>query len=222
MIKKTLLFFYFLCSFTFVFAQEKLGEGILIYNITISGKVPTPANEPALTETKSGTLTIYLKDDNVRQDITLEDGYKYSRISNYTTGKDIILQTINTIRYAIELSMKDERKKNSAYLNAAMEKGKGQKKVGNFDASEGILRYKDGSVFSLYYIDRYELKHPELFEHSPELKGIPAQFDIPMSNGFTTHFELKTIGPEPVSNTTFQVPEGYRIISKKEYEKLIR
>jgi hypothetical protein len=222
MIKKTLLSLYFLCSFYSAFAQEKLGEGILVYNIAISGKVPTPANEPALTETKSGTLTIYLKDDNVRQDITLEDGYRYSRLSNYTTGKDIILQTVNTIRYAIELSMKDERRKNAVYLNAAMEKGKGRKKIGNFDAAEGILKYRDGSVFSLYYIDRYELKHPELFEHSPELKGIPAQFDIPMSNGFTTHFELKTISAEPVSNSIFQVPEGYRIISKKEYEKLIR
>ncbi len=222
MIKKTLLFLFCLCAFFSVFAQEKLGEGILTYSITISGKVPTPANEPALTETKSGTLTIYLKDDNVRQDITLEDGYRHSRISNYTTGKDIILQTINTIKYAIELSMKDERRRNAAYLNAAMEQGKGQKKIGNFDATEGILRYKDGTVFSLYYIDHYELKHPEVFEHSPELKGIPVQFDIPMSNGFTTHFELKTIGPEPVSNTVFQVPQGYRIISKKEYEKLIR
>lgn len=205
-----------------VFAQEELSEGILVYDITITGKVPTPANEPAITETKSGTLTIYLKDDNVRQDITLEDGYKYSRISNYTTDKDMILQTINTIKYAIEISMREERKKNAAYLNAALEKGKGQKKIGNFDAKEGLLKYKDGSAFTLYYLDQYELKHPEVFEHSPELKGIPAQFDLPMSNGFSTHFALKTISQEPVANTVFRIPEGYRVISRKEYEKLIR
>lgn len=222
MLRESFLLFCCLLSFSFSFAQQRLSEGILTYNITITGKVPTPANEPALTETKSGTLTIYLKDDNVRQDMSLEDGYKYSRISNYTTDKDIILQTINTVKYAIELNMRDARKKNAAYFNAALEKGKGQKKIGAFDVREGTLKYKDGSILSLYYVDLYELKHPELFERSPELKGIPAQFDIPMNNGFTTHFELKAIDQQPVANAVFSIPEGYRIISRKEYEKLMR
>lgn len=202
--------------------QEKLSEGVLTYALTISGKVPTPANEPALTETKSGTLLIYVKDNYVRQDIKLEDGYTYSRISNYTTDKDIILQTINTTRYAIEVGMKDERKKTMHFTDAILETGRNRKKIGDFDAQEATLKYKNGSSFQLYYVDQYVLAHPEVFERSPELKGIPAQFDIPGSNGFNTHFELKTLNREPVSNSVFQVPEGYRIISRKEYEKLMR
>lgn len=203
-------------------AQEQLTEGILTYAVAISGKVPTPANEPALTETKSGTLTIYLKDDNIRQDIRFDDGYTYSRISNYTTDKDIILQTINTIRYAIEVSMKEERKKVAPFLNATVEQGKSRKNIGGLEAREATLKYKDGSTLALFYVNQYSLAHPEIFERAPELQGIPAQFDVPMSNGFTTHFELKTISREPVATATFRVPEGYRIISRKEYEKLIR
>lgn len=207
---------------TSIVAQEKLSEGVLTYHITITGKVPTPANEPALTETKSGTLTIYLKEDNVRQDISLEDGYRYSRISNYTTDKDIILQTINTVKYAIEVSMKESRKKNSAFMDAVLKKGKGKKDIAGYTATEAVLQYKDGSEFPLYYTEQYELNHPELFEHAPQLKGLPVLYDIRMSNGFTTHFELKTINLQPVANAAFRVPEGYRIISRKEYEKLIR
>lgn len=203
-------------------AQEKFAEGLIIYNITITGKVPTPANEPALTETKSGTLTISIKGDIVREDIKLEDGYTHSQISNYATEKEIILQTINTVRYAIEISLKDKRKKNAAYYDATLKAGKGKKTIAGKDATESTLQYKDGSSLHFYYLNAYELKHPEVFEQFPELQGIPAIYDIPMSNGFSTHFELDRMEAEPVSNTTFRIPEGYRIISRKEYDKLMR
>lgn len=223
MFKKTqFITFCFLVLSTLVFAQQKFNEGIIVYDVTISGKVPTPANEPALVETKSGTMTLYLKDENIRQDIELEDGYTHSRISNYIANKDLILQTINTVKYAIEVSLKEQRKKNAHQFNALVTDGKASRKIGGYQAVEGNVKYKDGSSFSLFYIKDYELKHPEIFEKTPELKGVPASFDILMSNGFTTHFELKHITPEPVANTIFRIPEGYRIISKKEYDKLIR
>lgn len=210
----------FACSGSF--AQEKFVEGIITYTVTITGKVPTPANEPSLTETKSGTMTIYVKEDNVRQDIRLEDGYVHSRISNYTTGKDIILQNINTTRYAIEVNLDDQRKKNAAFYNAVLQPGNGRKQMGSFEAQEAVLKYRDGSVFNLYYIPAYTLAHPGIFDRSPEIAGIPAQFDIPMSNGFSTHFELNKISLEPVANAFFRIPEGYRIISKKEYDRLLK
>jgi hypothetical protein len=212
----------FVSFYSFSTAREKFSEGIITYKISISGQVPTPANEPALTETKSGTLTISIKGDNVREDIKLEDGYMHSQISNYATGKEIILQTINTTRYAIEINLKDQRKKNADYYNADLQMGKGKKSIAGKDALEATLKYKNGSAMNFYYIGDYELNHPEVFEQFPELKGIPAEYDLPMSNGFTTHFELSSIQLEPVPNAAFRVPEGYRIISRKEYDKLLR
>ncbi|MFA6058063.1 MAG: hypothetical protein WC756_07680 [Taibaiella sp.] len=220
---KKIILIFCLAAFPFISeAQQKFTEGIITYNITISGKVPTAANEPALTETKSGTMTISIKGDNIREDIKLEDGYIHSQISNYATGKEIILQAINTIHYAIEINLKDQRKKNTAYYGAEQQTGKGRRNIAGFDAPESIWKYKNGTSLTLYYINAYELDHPEIFDQFPELKGIPAMYDIPMSNGFTTHFELKSIQAEPVDNVTFRVPEGYRIISRKEYDKLLR
>ena len=221
-VKKAALFLLLATGYRAVSAQEQFTEGVITYHITITGRVPTDAGEPALTETKSGKLTIYIKDDNIRQDILLEDGYSHSRISNYTTGKEIILQTVNTLKYAIEVNLKDYRKKNAAYYNAAFEPGQGQKQWGNYELKEGRLRYRDGSSFSFYYLDTYELRHPEIFERTPEIRNIPALYDLPMSNGFNTRFELEQISPEPVSLAVFRVPEGYRIISRKEYDKLMK
>lgn len=203
-------------------AQEKFSEGIISYKITITGKVPTPANEPALTQTKSGVMNISIKGDNVREDIILEDGYNYAQISNYATEKEIILQTINTVRYAIEITLKDQRKKNEMYYGAELSPGKGQQVIAGRTAIESSLKYKSGSTLNFYYINSYELNHPEVFDQFPELNGIPAIYDIPMSNGFITHFELVKIDMIPVANAVFRIPEGYRIISRKEYDKLMR
>lgn len=223
MFLKKIVLVFCLTAFPFLSeAQEKFTEGIITYNITITGKVPTPANEPALIETKSGTLTISVKGDNIREDIKLEDGYMHSQISNYATGKEIILQAINTIHYAIEINLKDQRKHNAPYYGAEQQAGKDKKNIAGFEALASTWKYKNGTELNLYYVNAYELSHPEIFDQFPELKGIPALYDIPMSNGFTTHFELKSIQVEPVGNVTFRVPEGYRIISRKEYDKLLR
>jgi hypothetical protein len=223
MFLKKIILIFFLAAFPFIAdAQQKFTEGIITYNITITGKVPTPANEPALTETKSGTMTISIKGDNIREDIKLEDGYTHAQISNYATGKEIILQAINTIPYAIEINLKDQRKNNAVYYGAIQQAGQGKKNIAGLDALESNWKYKNGTALNLYYINAYELSHPEIFDQFPELKGIPAMYDVPMSNGFTTHFELKSIQAEPVSNGAFRVPEGYRIISRKEYDKLLR
>jgi hypothetical protein len=223
MFLKKIILLFCLAAFPFIAeAQQKFTEGIITYNITITGKIPTPANEPALTETKSGTMTITIKGDNIREDIKLEDGYTHAQIRNYATGKEIILQTINTVHYAIEINLKDQRKKNAAYYGAIQQAGNGKKNIAGHEASESTWKYKDGAALNLYYISAYELDYPEIFDQFPELKGIPAMYDVPMSNGFTTHFELKSIQAQPIDNVTFRVPEGYRIISRKEYDKLLR
>lgn len=200
------------------YAQQKLTEGTIEYTISINGP-DVPGAEGAGTR-KAGTLTFYIKDHNVRQDLKLEDGYTYSRIGNFVTEKDIILQTLNTVNYAIETDLNSLKTKAGAYYGAKLETGKQTKRLGNIEVQEAALKYKDGSRMQFYYAKSHQLAHPEIFEHMPELKGIPALFDIPMSNGYMTHFELKKIAQEPVGNAVFRVPEGYRIISKKEYDKL--
>ena len=207
--------------FTFVapvYAQQKLTEGTIEYAISINGPAATGSEEAGIT--KAGTLMFRIKDHNVRQDLKLDDGYTYSRIGNFVTEKDIILQTLNTINYAIETDLNSLKVKSGPYYGAKLEDGKGTKKINNIETREAVLKYKDGSKMQFYYAKSYQLSHPEIFEHMPELKGIPALFDIPMSNGYVTHFELKKIAQEPVDNVVFRVPEGYRIISKKEYDKL--
>jgi hypothetical protein len=204
------------------FSQQKFTEGTLRYKITITGTIPTPADEPTMPETQNGILTIQIKDELIRQDLLLEDGYSNTRISNYITDKGLVLQTINTMKYAIEVSLKERGKMNEKYNYGSLEPGKGKRSFGTVEGVEANYHLTDGSSLHFYYIADYELKYIDIFDGMPRIKGIPASFDMPMANGFSMHFELESILPHPVPHATFKVPEGYRIISKKEYEKLIR
>lgn len=204
------------------FSQQKFTEGTLRYKIIITGTIPTPANEPTIPETQSGTLTIQIKDELIRQDLLLENGYSNTRISNYITDKGLVLQTINTMKYAIEVSLKERGKMVEKYNNGRLEPGKEKRSFGNVEGVEAKYHLQDGSSLTFFYITDYELKNIDIFDGMPRLKGIPASFDMPMANGFSMHFELESILPHPVPHAAFKVPEGYRIISKKEYEKLIR
>jgi len=211
-----------LCLVTFTArAQKLLSEGTLIYKISISGKVPTPANEPAITETKSGTVSIRIKGDNIRQDIQLEDGYTHSQISNFTTGKEIILQSVNGLKYAIEISISDKARQNP-YYNGTLTLDKDVRSFAGRDARSATLTYKNGTAAPFFLLSDYYLSYPQIFERFPDLKGIPASYDLLMGNGFSTHFELSAVNEDPVQNATFRIPEGYRIISQKEYEKLLK
>jgi len=203
-------------------AQKLLSEGTITYKITVSGKIPTPANEPSVTETKSGTVSIKIKGDNIRQDIQLEDGYSHSQISNYVTGKEIILQSMNDLKYAIEINIKDKETLNSPYYNAVLTTNKETKSFAGFNAVSALLTYKNGKTLPLFIIPDYYIHYPAIFDRSPDLKAIPASYDLLMSNGFTMHFELTGLSESPVDNAIFRVPVGYRIIGQKEYEKLLR
>jgi hypothetical protein len=203
-------------------AQTLLSEGTIAYKITISGKVPTPANEPAIAETKSGTVCFKIKGDNVRQDIVLEDGYQHSQISNYTTGKEIILQSINDLRYAVEINISNNNQSDNPYYGAVLKINKETKSFAGYEATAASVTYKNGTALPLYFLPGHYLNHPEIFDAFPNLKGIPVSYDLLLPNGFNMHFELSLFNEEPVQNAVFRIPEGYRIISHKEYEKLLK
>lgn len=203
-------------------AQEIFSEGSIVYHITITGKVPSPTNEPTLTETKSGTMTLFVKGDNIRQDIVLEDGYTHSQITNYTTGKEIILKNINNLKYAIEISLPGKNKENTSSKNETITPNNTSEKIAGLAVKSTSVQLKNGQKTTVFFTDKYQLLHPETFEQFSNLKGIPAKYDLLMANGFNTHFELSSLNLSPIQNALFRIPDGYRIISQKEYEKLFK
>ncbi len=217
-----LLILFCLCALSLsVAAQTTFTEGIISYQVSILNPGAIP-EDPAYPATQKGTFTLQIKNHSVHQRLVLEDGFSNTSIINYATGKHIILRQINAINYAVELNIRDMVKKNALHYGATLQPGNNTRLIRNLKAEDATLTYKKGKNLYFFYLPGYTLEHPEIFEFMPELKGIPALFDIPLSNGYVTHFELKDLVAQPIDNSIFSIPEGYRIISQKEYDKLMK
>jgi len=200
-------------------AQALFSEGVLEYSVQIKSVKDSVDRQ--------GTYLIQMKDGNARKELKLNDGYSNVGIINFNSRRYVFLQKINHQPYAVEMTEKEYRKQTAKYLGAAYKREgtwlpENVEKQDQLPGQKWIVKYKDGKDFIVYVSEKYILQHPEIFEHSPQLKGVPVFFQIAMENGYTMSFRLEKCLPEPVSNAVFRIPEGYRIISKQEYDKLAK
>lgn len=204
-----------------VFAQNMFTEGIIKYKITLLAP-QNPDGSVLSRPDQKGTYTLYIKNKKVRKDLDLDDGFSSISITDYKIGKNIILKTVTKIKYALETDIGEETEEQKRFLNGRFLAGSGRKKIGGTLSREGTLTYTDGKQLHFYYDPQYKMELPYVFEQFPELEGIPTEFELNLSGGYRTRFELISMDIRPVRNAIFRVPEGYRIISKKEYEQLAK
>ena len=215
-----IVFFVIILLFpSFALAQVLFSEGVMEYNIQIKSVKDSVD--------KQGTYLIQLKDGNVRKELKLNDGYSNVSVTNFNSNRHIFLQKINHQPYAVEMTEKEYRKQTTKYQGATYKKEgtwltENVERPQQLTGQKWMIKYKDGKDFIVYASEKYTLQYPEIFERSPQLKGIPVFFQITMENGYTMSFRLEKCVPDPVSNAVFRIPEGYRIISKQEYDKLAK
>jgi len=215
-----IVFFVIILLFpAFASGQVSFSEGVLEYSVQIKSVQDSVD--------KKGSYIIQLKDGNARKELKLNDGYSNVSIINFNSNKYVFLQKINHQPYAVEMTEKEYRRQTSKYQGASYKKEGSwlEEEVENAQRLAGQkwqIKYKDGKDFVVYVSEKYSLQHPEVFEHSPQVKGIPVFFEINMENGYSMSFRLERCVPDPISNAVFRIPEGYRIISKQEYDKLAK
>jgi hypothetical protein len=204
-----------------VFAQELFTEGTIKYKVTILAP-PNPDDPTATRPAQNGTYVLYIKNKKVRKDLILDGGFRSTNLADYRVGKNIILKTVAGIKYALETDVQDELEEQKRFVNGKFLAGAESKKIGNILSQEGMLTYSNGEHLHFYFDPEYKMELSYVFEQFPELEGIPAEFELNLSGGYKTRFELVSVTAEPIRNSIFRVPEGYRIISKKEYEQLAK
>src|ERR1700744_2066145 len=79
-------------------AQKPFTEGTVVYKVTL---------EAADNKTFSGTYTFFIKGNQIRKEIKLNNGYQDVVLLNCGTNKVYSLQNKNGKKYAIELSMQE-------------------------------------------------------------------------------------------------------------------
>ncbi len=202
----------FLISAITCLAQKPFTEGTVIYNVTLA----SPSKQ-----TFSGTYTFFIKGNQIRKEIKLNNGYQDVVLLNCGTNKVYSLQNKNGKKYAIELSMQELQQRQAKFDGFKMaNETNDTKKIAGYSVYKANVNYTDGSTPVVYYTKDWQPTQPITFERFPNAKFLPVRFSYTDEHGMAMTFEAQVIDLEPIENSRFRIPADYKMISYKEYKEL--
>jgi len=196
-------------------AQKTMGEGILVYNITVetSSKVPKMADM-----FDGATTTVYLKTDQSRSEMVSGLGSEVT-ILDGRTGGGVILKDYSGQKLMITLTKEDLAKKNRKYDDITFELTNETKVIYGYTCKKAIAHLKDGSSFVVYYTTELNTVDKDYDYQFKKLPGLALQYEGQTKN-MKFKYTISKISFENVPASKFEVPKsGYRVLSYGETNK---
>lgn len=198
----------------FCHAQEALTEGILVYQVTID----PPANQEGISQ-YSGTYTITIKGQQVKQALKLDNGFTTTMLYNYKEQTVYSLKKIGDKNLAIQLDMEQVNAKRNKYASFTLKELKEKKDIAGMSASAAIVNYSNGTSNDVWYTSNL-VPSQTIFERFPNATFLPLRFKASNDDGLIINFNAEKITLQPVTDAEFRIPAQYKIISNAEYQKL--
>lgn len=195
-------------------AQHAFTEGTINYDISID----PPANQEGLIQYK-GHYTIVVKGSFVKETLILENGYSMTLLYNYTDSTVYSLKKLGNKSYAIQLDIKNLQSRRKKYDGYTLKDLKGTKEIAGLTVNEAIVTYKNGNTSTIAYSKDWTPGNI-VFDNYPGIANVLLSFKNYNDDGTAISFSAKKISAEPVENSVFRVPSGYKIISNAEYQQL--
>lgn len=215
-----LLFFGILFAFSCK-SKDSYREGILTYNITyLEDKQKNP-----IIELLPNQVQIKFKEDNT---VIIVEGFwgtfQIKFISNQSLKKNYTLLRILDKTYYVENSIDS--------INAGFENLNDIKiSTDKTDTAmiAGVISYSANvisktlcdSVLKFYYTYDINIKNPNAGSPFKDIDGVLTKFTTEVM-GIKMQFKLSKIEEKPVDISEFKVPEGYKKISRKKFEEILK
>ena len=139
-------------------------------------------------------------------------------IINCTNNTVYSLKTKNGKKYAIQLSMDEIKHRQKLYSGFVLHENFGETRmVAGIPVTKGSITFRDGSTTDLFFTSEWYPDQGITFERYPNAHFLPLIFDYKDENGVLTHMEAEKVSVSPVENSTFRIPNDYKIIAHDEY-----
>ena len=210
--KLNILFFLFLTAVIPAPAQKPFNEGTIVYKVSLSS---------ADNKSFYGTYTFFIKANQVKKEIKLNNGYQDVVLLNCGTNKIYSLQNRNGKKYAIELNMPEMLKKQEKFNGFTVSNEINEnKKIAGYPVYKANINYSDGTASPVYYTKEWNPAQTATFERFPNAKFFPLLFSYTNDDGMIMIFEAEKMEPGPIENAVFRIPPDYKMISYTEYKQL--
>ena len=190
-------------------------EGELLFAITIFQNNP----EQKTQNTIQGTLTIKQKGSAILKELVLKNGFNSTKLFLGQSKPSYTFVIIGEQNFALKNDMDNTKKMLAKCSQLKIEDLPSEiKAIAGLKTLRGKLLCNDRKPIIIYYTKEWQINNPLLFEEFSSFQSLPLAFDINNEDGSLIRFELMNIESKPLDNATFQIPNGYKIISQEEYK----
>lgn len=194
------------------FAQKKISEGTISYDIVINtGSAKTQAADFF----DGATSTVYLKGARSRVEIVSSLGTQ-STIIDGTKNAVSILKEFGEQKYLITMTPEEYRAVNEKQNNVTFTYATEEKTILGYKCKKAIGKLPSGATFNVWYTPDLEAENKEYQYVNRALPGLAMEYESAIGKMQVT-YTVSKISLNPVPAVKFDLPKtGYRVMTYKE------
>lgn len=198
-----------------VFAQRKLTEGSILYDISISNSSGRPQNAEFL---DGATNAVFIKGGKVRTEMVSSLGTQ-STIIEHTGGKKqvTILKEYGPQKFMINLTAADWTELNSKFENVTFTYDPAETKtIQGYVAKKATGKLPDGTTFTVWYTPDIVVDNKDFQYANRNLPGLALEYETNVGN-LQVIYTVSKLSFAPVPGAKFDLPKsGFRVMSYQE------
>jgi GLPGLI family protein len=188
-------------------------KGIITYKVSITGSGVTDEVKAMMPK----TMVLMIKDEKSRSEMVMGMG-KTIVLTDAGTETSTVLLDMMGQKMAIQSTKEDIQKELDESPEYSVEKTSDTKQILDYTCKKAIIKSDDGMEITVYYTD--ELGTGSTYFDDPQFRqidGLMLEFEIP-NEGMTMKFTAISVEKKNVSDSEFEIPEGYEVKSKEEMQ----
>lgn len=210
--KKTLQVLALFFASVNVFAQRKLTEATISYDIVINTSNKTPQAADLL---DGATSIIYLKGTSSRSEMISSLGTQATIIDGKTADVTV-LKDYGEQKYMIKMTPENWKQSNKRYEGVTFTYYEEYKTIAGYNCQKALGKLTDGTTFTVYFTKELVPMNKDFQYLNRNLPGLAMQYEATMGKMMVT-YTVSTINFNPVPQTKFDLPKsGYRVMTYEE------
>jgi GLPGLI family protein len=188
-------------------------KGTITYKVTVTGPEVTDEVKAMMPK----TMVLKISGGKTRSEMVMGMG-KTVVIADAETKTSVILMDIMGQKMAVESTTEDIMKELNESPEYKMEKTSETKNILDYTCKNAIITSDEGIEISVFYTE--ELGNGAIYFDDPqfkEIEGMMLEFEIP-NQGVNMKFTAISIDKKKISDSEFEIPEDYKVMSKEEMQ----
>jgi len=199
----------------YTFAQKRLTEAVIYYDVVINTSNETPQAADML---DGSTNIIYVKGNLNRSDFISSLG-SHSTIFDAKDGSAVNIRDYGNKKFMITYTPEEWKVYNKKYESVTYKIENEFKTIAGYKCQKAIGKLSDGTTFTVYFTKDLLPLNADFQYINKNLLGLAMQYDATRS-GTKVTFTVSNIEFSTVPMAKFDIPKtGYRVMSYTEFRK---